>query len=76
MNSQEVLRDLESFRELEPNWDSYGGHPISKAAIDAASNLVEGLFVCPLPSGEVAISLGEDIMLRATTEGGVVLELV
>ena len=77
MNTEGAFERLEKFRTFEVNWDSYDGLPIAPAAIDKARQLLKGLFVCPLSSGEVGISLGdEEITLRVTQEGGVVLEIV
>jgi len=53
---------IESLRELEANWDSYGGHEISEVSIAAAIKLVDGMpdnlsspSIVPLGDGGVQI---------------------
>ena len=72
MEIREALRRLEDFRELEQNWDSYGGRPISPAAIDKVIDLLEGFFVTPICDGTIGITFGdEDVTLIINHDGDV-----
>jgi hypothetical protein len=72
MEIKEALDRLESFKSLKAGWDSYGGLPPSKKAIEKAESLLKGLFVCPLNNGSVSISLGDErVNLIITNHGDV-----
>ena len=70
MEIKEGLERLESFKELEENWDSYGGKPISPAAIATAEKMLKGFFVCPISDGTIAISFGDEEWTFKIDEGG------
>ena len=76
MNTQEALDRLESFKQLEENWDSHGGSPISHIAIESAKDIIGGLFVAPYCDGSVGISFGEDelFMILIEPDGKVTIE--
>lgn len=53
----ELIARLESFSTLRDNWDSYGGKPISRQAIDTAKRIVDGIHAVPTPHGGVQLEL-------------------
>ena len=76
---KELIKKIESFRELGDNWDSYGCRKISEEAIEKAKYFAEGLFVVPTSEGGVEIYLGDDevfILIHpdGTWETGCVIE--
>lgn len=67
---KELIERIESFRELENDWNSYGGRKISEEAIEKAKYFANGLFVVPTPEGGVEISLGdEEVFLLIHPDG-------
>ncbi len=70
MDMKEALERLESFKSLGEDWDSYGGKPISTAAIETAKKMLEGFFVCPLSDGTVEISFGNEEWVLKIDEAG------
>ena len=55
---------IERYNELEPDWDSYGGRPTTKAAIKRAMKLVEEIDPYTLKKTDIA----------PTSDGGVQFE--
>jgi hypothetical protein len=60
----QALEDLEEFRALEEDWDSYGAAPIPDVSLEAARHLLRAAaagelskpyFIAPLPRGGVQI---------------------
>lgn len=60
---QECLDGLDSYRELEENWDSYGAYPVSDISIELAKKFLTSLgnsgiisrpSICATPAGTVA----------------------
>jgi hypothetical protein len=47
--------DITRLERLKENWDSYGGKPITKAALNKAENILNSITVSPLPDGGLAI---------------------
>lgn len=50
-----LLARLDSFRNLEPGWDSYGAQPIDPRAIAKAQELLNSLTVVPTACGGVQV---------------------
>ena len=72
-------KKLEYMAKLEPNWDSYGGDPISPEAIEVArliltnNDTTEGYTVCPVGDGGVGVywkSGGTELQLEIEADGG------
>jgi len=65
----QILGELESFAQLEANWDSYGGSPISERAVSEATRVIESCKVwglefpevVPMSSGGVALEWHSDL---------------
>jgi len=57
---EELVKEIDSLLELEENWDSYGGRPISKKATMMAKFFIKGLFIAPTSEGGVQITLGDE----------------
>jgi hypothetical protein len=61
--TKQFITKLESFKSLEPNWDSYGAQPPSSKTVETAINFVKKAdknelplyFVAPGPNGELVI---------------------
>ncbi len=59
MKLHEMVERIQSFKNLEPNWDSYAGKPINKSTIKLALSIADKLsykedwFVAPCGSGEI-----------------------
>lgn len=63
--------DLRSFLELEEGWDSYGGKPTTRQAVDTA----EALSFVPTSRGGVQVELhagGADVEIEISSTGKVV----
>jgi hypothetical protein len=45
MTKEEIIARLETFRKLEPGWDSYRAQPPNVAAIDNAIAFTSDLFI-------------------------------
>jgi hypothetical protein len=66
-SAKQFITKLQSFKSLEPNWDSYGALPPSKESVDTAisfvaktdKNLLPLYFVAPGPNGEVVLEFRE-----------------
>lgn len=56
---KDLIKRIESFRELGDNWDSYGSRKISEEAIKKAKYFIDGLFVAPVSGGGIQIELGD-----------------
>jgi hypothetical protein len=62
-SAKQFIAKLQSFKSLEPNWDSNGALPPSKESVDLAisfitkadKNLLPLYFVAPGPNGELVI---------------------
>ena len=65
-----ITEDLEAFRELKDNWDSYGGKPITGVALEQAKYFLD-LFIAPTSEGGILITLGdnEDIAIEIHSNG-------
>jgi hypothetical protein len=61
--TKQFITKLESFKSLEPNWDSYGAQPPSSKIVETAITFVKKAdknelplyFVAPGPNGELVI---------------------
>jgi type I restriction enzyme S subunit len=61
--TKQFITKLESFKSLEPNWDSYGAQPPSSKTVETAISFVKKAdknelplyFVAPGPNGELVI---------------------
>jgi len=65
---------LESFADLEKNWNSYNAGPIDRRAIDASKAFVEHLNACPTVNGGVQLEgrLGDHYLEIEIAEDGTV----
>jgi len=67
---KELAKKIDSFLELEHDWDSYGGRSISKKATMMAKFFTNGLFVAPTSEGGIQITLGdEDVFILVHPDG-------
>lgn len=60
--TKSVIEKLESFADLEPNWDSYDGIPTKKEHIETAKNIINILthfteYPDPVPTSDGGVSL-------------------
>lgn len=54
---EHIFKRLETFRRLEPGWDSYKGRKIDARAIRAAREFLEGVQVVPTSAGGVQVEV-------------------
>ena len=68
--TKELAKKIDSFLELEHDWDSYGARPVSYKAMMMAKFFTEGLFIEPTSEGGINISLGdEDVFILIHPDG-------
>lgn len=73
--TKDMFKILDSFTELEENWDSYGAHPISPKAIAKARFIMETLpWPVPTVNGGVALEWDADSTLEIDADGNVIEE--
>lgn len=69
------MKRFEELRQLEEDWDSYGGQPPTKAAIEAAEKIHNNLAYVPVRDGSIQIEFhaaGADVEIAVNPEGKVV----
>jgi len=65
-----LRQELKEFAKLEKDWDSCGGYPITKEALKTAKHFLDGLFIAPLSSGGLDITLGdEEVFILVQPDG-------
>jgi hypothetical protein len=59
LESQDIIKKIESFRELEQDWNGYGANPFSEKLITKALDLAKQLSPVPkvFPTGRDSIQL-------------------
>ena len=80
--SPEQAERLERFSRLGEGWDSYGGKPLTEAALHTGRRLLEALddpkiLVVPTTPGGIQLELGGDLELEISPDGttaGVLVE--
>lgn len=79
LKNAEILKKIDSFKDLKENWDSYGSEKIKSTAIRLASHFVNqcsknGLvveFVVPMSSGNIQMEWGNNLELEIYSNGNV-----
>ncbi len=85
MTKKELKNKVEELRELEENWDSYGGYPITEISIEKAHYIIDlipvsslSLNICVVPISNGSINLEwiyKDKELELETDGKQIIYL-
>ena len=73
----DLERKLQALATLLPNWDSYGGRPSSRLALDGARRFFDGAQVVPMSDGGIQLEWhlpGFDLEIDVAPDGSLVVD--
>lgn len=59
----EIKTRLNQLEELQEDWDSYGGTPPTKEALECAHRFLDTLFIAPLNDGGLQIEMNNEAVI-------------
>ena len=65
---------LAELATIQPNWDSYGGYPITEAAIQAARSILKDkptLYIYPTARGGIQLEWDDNTEVRIDPDGSI-----
>jgi hypothetical protein len=61
---------LNEIKNLQDNWNSYGGKPMTEDALRVAKELLDNIFIAPRNNGGIQIDFGKHDELSILIEPG------